>query len=69
MDASTSVGSTCRDMMSDCSTEIESNGDETDEDASVMVALMTEDSGRRGEASAEIGDIGACTPANSMMCS
>jgi hypothetical protein len=63
-DTATSVGSTCRDMMSDCSAKTESEGDETDADASV--ARIAEGSGRRGEASAETGDMGACTPVESM---
>jgi hypothetical protein len=62
-DAATSVDLTCRDMMSDCSAETESEGDETDADASV--ARTVEDSGRRGEAFTETGDAGPGTPADS----
>jgi hypothetical protein len=51
-------------MMSDCSAETESEGDETDAEASVT--CTAEGSGRRGEASAETGDMGACTPIESI---
>jgi hypothetical protein len=62
-DADTSIGSACRDRMSDCSTKTESGGNETDADASVV--CTAKGSGRRGEASAETGDMGACTPVES----
>jgi hypothetical protein len=48
--------------MSDCSAKTESEGDETDADASVT--CTAEGSGRRGEAFTETGDTGACTPAD-----
>jgi hypothetical protein len=63
MDTDTSVDLACRDRMSDCSTETESEGEETDADASV--ACAAKGSGRRGEASAETGDMGACMPIES----
>jgi hypothetical protein len=51
-DTATSVGSTCRDRLSDCSAKTESEGDETDANASI--APTAKGSGRRGEASAKI---------------